>query len=61
MQRHITDRTRARDGAIRAREYQRFEMQQGPNAASVALQKRPHAISVGRLRQYLRIARGRTA
>ena len=60
MQRHITDQNRARHSAIRAREYLRVEREKVPDKATVALQKRPHAEGAGRLRQYLRIARGST-
>lgn len=31
MQRHITDQNRARQSAIRAREYLRMEREKGPN------------------------------
>tara|TARA_R110002072_G_scaffold9106_1_gene44645 strand:+ start:309 stop:494 length:186 start_codon:yes stop_codon:yes gene_type:complete len=59
MQRHITDQKRARQSAIRAREYLRMEREQVPDKATVELQQRPHTDGAGRLRQFLRIARGK--
>lgn len=62
MHRHITDKTRDREDSPRVREYLKIDRQANRSDAAKALHEQPHGErSTTQLREFLRIARGRTA
>ncbi len=58
MTRHIIDKPRPGNGALRTRAYLRIARQGMPRSASRILQERPNLAGSGRLRRFLRIDRG---
>jgi ribonuclease PH len=61
MSRHIVDRPKPRDDTSRARAFLKIQRDVRPNAATQRLQREPRRHGVGRLKQFLRIERGRSA
>ena len=61
MTRHIVDRPKSRDDTSRARAFLKIQRDVHPNAATRRLQRAPRRHGVGRLKQFLRIERGRSA
>ncbi len=61
MQRHLTDTPRSHDSTIRLREFLRLARTGAANPANSALVRQGRAPRVARLREFLRIDRGRLA
>ncbi|HKL69469.1 hypothetical protein [Salibaculum sp.] len=61
MTRHIVDRPQSRDDTSRAKAFLRIQRDVHPNASTQRLQRQPREHGVGRLKQFLRIERGRSA
>lgn len=61
MERHILDMPRRHDDAKRVREFVRIEREAAPSQATLSAQRQPVARGAGRIREFLRIARGREA
>lgn len=61
MTRHIVDRPKSRDNPSRAKAFLKIQRDVHPSNATRRLQREPRRHGVGRLKQFLRIERGRTA